>query len=130
MQRWLAVLILGACGGPSSNAVPPKPPNDALIVGAFERRKPLGTTAMRFRANGEVTVAKDKDKLDGTPDATGTWAVDKDQLTLTYATGECQDAKVGVYKVGLSKTGIHFTKVDDSCEQRSHIDGQTWWRIK
>ncbi len=110
--------------------MPPKPPNDSLIIGSFERHPPEGKTAMRFRANGEVTVAKDRDKLDGAPDATGTWAVEKDQLTLTYATGECGDAKVGVYKVVLSKIGVHFTKVDDSCDQRSHIDGQTWWRIK
>ena len=36
----------------------------------------------------------------------------------------------GVYKVVISKVGIHFQKVQDSCDQRAKIDGQTWWRIK
>ena len=131
MQRPLLLcLALSACGGDEPHAVPPKAPNDSLIVGAFERRPPVGTTAMRFRASGDVTVAKTKGELDGKPEAVGTWSVEKDQLTLTYNTGECPDAKVGVYKVVLSKIGIHFTKVDDTCEQRARIDGQTWWRIK
>lgn len=131
MQRMLLVLALAGCGGPSTTAMPPKAPNDSLIIGEFERRPPVGTTAMRFRANGEVSVAKDKTKLDNPPlEADGKWTVDKDQLTLTYDKGQCEDAKTGVYKVVLSKIGIHFTKVDDACERRSKIDGQTWWRIK
>lgn len=110
---------------------PPKKPNNELIIGEFARRPPDGTTAARFRADGSVTVAHDQNLLDTKPLATGTWALDKDQLTLTYSGGEmCHGGGPGVYKVVLSKIGIHFTKVSDDCEQRAKLDGQTWRRVK
>jgi hypothetical protein len=52
---------------------------------------------------------------------------------VTYDQGMCAERagdQTGVYTVVISKIGIHFTKVEDSCERRSSIDGQTWWRIK
>ncbi len=38
--------------------------------------------------------------------------------------------KTGTYQVVVSKIGIRFKKLDDSCAERSRLDGQTWWRIK
>jgi len=30
----------------------------------------------------------------------------------------------------VSRIGVHFTKVEDSCQRRAAIDGQTWWRYQ
>ena len=128
-MRWLLVLLV-ACGGDKPGPMPPKRANTDLILGEFERKPPDGTTAIRFRADGSVTVAHDKDKLDGETLATGTFDLDKDQLKLTYAKGMCAGGGAGIYQVVISKVGIHFKKVDDSCAQRAKMDGQTWWRIK
>jgi hypothetical protein len=123
-------LILAACSE-KPEPQPPKAPNTELIVGEFERRPPDGTTVARFRGDGSVTIAHDKASLDTKNLAVGTFKLDKDQLTLEYSSGEmCQGGGPGVYKVVISKIGIHFTKVDDACDQRAKIDGQTWYRVK
>lgn len=124
----VAVVAVAACGS-SHDAAPPKRPNNELILGDFERRPPDGTTAVRFRADGSVQLGHDKTKLDSDNLASGTWQLDKDQLTLTYDKGICAGAGPGVYQVVISKLGIHFTKVSDGCDQRSKIDGQVWRRI-
>jgi hypothetical protein len=132
MQRLLLVsLVLSACGGSEHAPMPPKRPNNELIIGEFARKPPDGTTAARFRADGSVTIAHEEDQLDTKPLATGTFALEKDQLTLTYTGGEmCKGNGPGVYKVVLSKIGIRFTKVSDDCQQRAKLDGQTWFRVK
>jgi hypothetical protein len=131
---WLGTgtACLAACSsGP--HAVPAKPSNTELIVGSYERHPPDGETALRFRADGSVRLAKTKAQLDSEPLlASGSWKIDGERLTLTYDKGACSDKgsdKTGVYTVTISKVGIHFTKVEDSCERRAAIDGQTWWRI-
>jgi len=131
MLRWMPVLLLVACSS-SHDMPPPKKPNTTLIVGEFERHPPEGTMAIRFSANGELRLAKDKSKLDAEPaEATGAWTIDGDTLTLNYLKGLCADGpKTGVYKVVISKIGIRFTKVNDDCEGRAKMNGQTWWRIK
>jgi len=135
---WIAVWLvtaglLAACSsGPQ--AVPLKQPNTELIVGEYERHPPAGQTAVRFRGDGSVRLAKTRALLDTEPPlATGTWKVDGTRLTLTYDKGICADQpaeRSGVYNVVISKVGIHFTKVEDGCERRATMDGQTWWRIK
>lgn len=131
-MRWLAIVLLAACGSSSSGPLPPKRPNDELIVGEYERHPPDGTTVARFRGDGSITIAHDRASLDKKNLATGSFKVDGDQLTLEYSSGEmCGGAGgPGVYKVVVSKVGIHFTKVDDGCAQRAKIDGQTWYRVK
>jgi hypothetical protein len=125
----LITIALSACGGSEHGAVPPKKPNNELIVGEFERRPPDGTTAARFRADGSVTIAHNRHDLDTKPLATGNYQLEKDQLTLTYSSGSmCSSGQTGTYKVVLSKIGIRFTKVDDACADRSKMDGQTWFR--
>ena len=125
------VLSLAACEPPRI-AAPAKRPNTELILGAYERHPPDGTTAMRFRADGSVRLAKTRALLDAEPPlAVGTWKVDGTRLTLRYTQGLCADgADDGVYTVVVSKIGIHFTKVEDGCERRATIDGQTWWRVE
>jgi hypothetical protein len=130
---WLASLgSIAACAEPQ--AVPPKRPNTELIVGEYERHPPQGETAVRFRADGSVRLARNKSQLDAEPAlATGSWKLDGARLTMTYDQGICAEApgaRTGVYTVVISRIGIHFTKVEDGCERRSTIDGQTWWRIK
>jgi len=111
--------------------MPPKRPNNELIVGEFARKPPSGTTAIRFRGDGSVTLASRHEELDSKAIATGTFKLDGDKLTLTYGSGELCDAGVeGVYNVVISKIGIRFTKVDDACERRARMDGETWYRVK
>ena len=132
MRRLVPFLVLLA-GCPDPQPVPPKLPNTALIAGDYERHKPDGETAIRFAPDGSYRIAKNRMQFDVEPAVgTGSYKIDGDQLTLIADKGQCADApgsKEGVYKVVLSKIGIRFTKVSDSCEGRSRYDGQTWWRI-
>ena len=132
MKRVIPVLVLlAAC--PEPQRQPPKRPNTELIAGIYERHKPDGDTAIRFDANGSYRVAKNRMQFDVEPPVgTGTYKVDGDQLTLIADKGQCAEStgtKEGVYKIVLSKIGIRFTKVTDTCERRSAYDGQTWWRV-
>lgn len=127
------VAAAGACGPSKAPAPAFKKPNNELILDEFERRKPDGETAVRFTGDGGFRMAKTRADLDREPIAKGAWKLDGDELTFTAESGWCTDApgeKEGTYKVVLSKIGIRFTKVSDSCERRARLDGQTWWRIK
>ena len=92
----------------------------------------LGSVPMAFLGPWLVHhLANDKDQLDTKPLATGTFQLEKDELTLNYTGGEmCKGNGPGVYKVVLSKIGMRFTKVSDDCEQRAKLDGQTWFRLR
>jgi uncharacterized protein (TIGR03066 family) len=128
-MRWLPLVMLAACGGSGSEHVMTKAPNTELIVGKFERRPPDGTTVARFQGDGTVTIAHDEASLDRKNLAVGSYQLDGDKLTLTYASGDmCKPNETGNYKVVISKVGIRFTKVDDPCADRAKIDGQTWYR--
>jgi hypothetical protein len=129
MRVTLLLLVLAACGKPEP--MPPKRPNDELIVGEFARKPPVGTTAARFRGDGSVVIAHEAGELDTKPLASGSWKLDGDKLTLVYDKGEmCPAGAEGTYTVVISKVGIRFTKVDDACERRAKMDGETWYRIK
>ncbi len=109
----IGFLLLAACPGPEPTSRIPKKPNDELIVGEFERHPPAGTTAYRFGLDGTFIAAKAKGELDRTPHLSeGTY-------------------KVGSYKVVISKVGIRFVeKIEDACDWRGRLAGQTLWRIK
>jgi len=129
----VALLIASACAGPAEpTSRIPKKPNNELVVGDFERHPPAGTSAFRFGADGTYTVSKTKDEMERTPHVSeGVFQVEGDKLTFTAARGECANAKVGTYKVVLSKIGIRVVeKLEDACEWRSRLAGQTLWRIK
>jgi hypothetical protein len=130
----MASVVVGGCGSSPHAMGPAKRPNTELIVGEYERHPPDGETAIRFRGDGSVRVAKTRALLDTEPPlASGEWKLDGARLTITYDKGQCNDQpgdQTGVYTVVISKVGIHFTKVEDHCERRSTVDGQTWWRIK
>ncbi len=129
MRAAVLLVLVAACGSGHSSAGPPKRPNNELIIGEFARRPPDGTTAARFRADGSITVAHEKGELDSKPLAVGTWKLEGDQLTLSYSKGEmCPPGTPGTYKVVISRIGIRFTKVSDSCDRRAKMDGETWYR--
>ena len=129
MRVVLLAFVLVACGKP--DPMPPKRPNNELIVGEFARRPPAGTTAARFRGDGSVVIAHEEKDLDTKPLASGTFKLDGDKLTLVYTSGEmCKPGEEGTYTVVISKVGIRFTKVDDPCARRAKMDGETWYRVK
>jgi len=129
MRSLLLACVLLACGKP--DPMPPKRPNTELIVGEFARKPPVGTTAARFRGDGSVTIAHEASELDSKPLATGMFKLDGDKLTLVYSSGEmCPAGVEGTYTVVISKVGIHFAKVEDACERRAKMDGETWYRSK
>ena len=130
MRRVVIVALLAACSS-KPEPMPPKRPNNELIVGEFARKPPVGTTAARFRGDGSVVIAHEQKELDSKPLAEGTYKLDGDKLTVVYAKGEMCDAGVeGTYTVVISKVGIHFAKVDDACDRRAKMDGETWFRVK
>jgi hypothetical protein len=127
---------LAACG-PSYPHAPLKKPNDELIVGDFTRRGGDGKAAIRFARDGSYRLVKDKDSFDQAPPlGDGTWKIAEDQLTLSAQHGQCTegsgvgDEREATYKVVVSKVGVRFEKVNDSCERRATMDGQTWWRVR
>ncbi|MBX3154484.1 MAG: hypothetical protein KF773_00665 [Deltaproteobacteria bacterium] len=128
----IAVAAVAACTPEKPQPQPPKAPNTELIVGEYAQRKPAGEKAMRFETGGTMRLAKTRTELDRSPHlADGTWKLDGDQLTLTYTRGACSEKpaeQTGTYKVVLSRIGVRFTKVEDACEARASLDGQTWWR--
>src|SRR5689334_13026629 len=67
MSRWFLVCLVVGCGSSKPEPVPPKKPNNELVVGDFERRKPSGEQAFRFDNNGNYFVVKNKGELDHTP---------------------------------------------------------------
>lgn len=128
MRILILAAALAACST-KPEPMPPKKPNNELIVGEFERRHQEAKTVARFTKDGYVTVAANPDELDRKPLASGSYRTDGDKLTLTYDKGEmCEKGVEGTYSVVISKIGIRFTKVDDPCERRAKIDGETWYR--
>jgi hypothetical protein len=133
MRPWTILLLACACSS-KPDPIPPKKPNNELIVGGFERRPPAGEQAIRFEGDGSYRVAKAKGELEKAPYlAAGRYVLEGDKLTLTATQGQCAEAdgeKEGTYKIVLSKVGIRWEKIEDACEARGRMDGQTWWRMK
>jgi hypothetical protein len=130
-MRWLCMFAFVVGCGPSHSGPPPKKPNEELIVGQYERRPPDGTTVIDFKSDGTLEEAHDRASLGSKDLATGTFDLQGDAMTLTYTGGDmCKGKGPGHYKVVISKVGIRFTMVDDPCDQRAKMDGQTWFRVK
>ena len=135
MRLHAAVLVvtLAACGGGDDHAhyaVAPKPPNDALIVGSTSATHPPARPRSASIATARSSSPTTRPSSPPTrPSRPARGRSTSDQLTLTYTEGECAQDGPGVYKVVLSKIGVHFTKVDDACESRSHMDNEVWRRF-
>lgn len=130
MHRCLLVAVLVACSS-KPEPMPPKKPNNELIVGEFERHPPAGTQAVRFDPDGNWRLAKTRADLDHTPHlADGTYKIDGNKLTLSASSGQCADGGEGTYEIVVSKIGIRTVKVSDGCADRARWDGMTWWRTR
>ena len=137
MRFALLVSMLAGCPGAADKAPDhsriPKKPNTELIHGVFEKHPPAGTTAFKFDTDATVVVAKSKAELERTPYIMeAKYTVEGDKLTFEAVRGECaESAKTGSYKVNLSKVGLRFVeKIEDACEWRGKLVGQTLWRVK
>ncbi len=87
---------------------------------------------MRFTADGKVFVALSREQL-ATAKTTGTWKMEQSHLTFENLTGSCSEGeaeRVGRYEVQLAADTVHFTKVNDACDRRNSIDGETWARVR
>jgi len=129
----LCIAGVATCG-PSQTRAPLKKPNDELIVGDFARRGGDGQAAIRFARDGSYRLVKNKDSFDQNPPlGDGTWKIAGDQLTLSAQHGLCAESdeqREATYKVTVSKVGVRFEKVNDVCDSRATMDGQTWWRVR
>ena len=134
MRPAVLALVLVFFGCSEKQPIVPKKPNEELIVGDYERHQPDGEQAIRFSPDGTFVMAKNKGELDkAQPIAAGEFNLQGDKLTFSNRRGACTESggdKEGTYKVVISKIGIRFAKVTDSCQRRSTMDGQTWWRVK
>lgn len=136
-MRIALILLLAACSG-AGNKEPdhsriPKKPNNELILGLFEKHPPAGTTAFKFDTDGTFVIAKSKVELERSPLLMeGKYTVEADKLSFETVRGECAgDHAKGSYKVVLSKVGIRvLEKIEDNCEWRGKLVGQTLWRHK
>ncbi len=86
---------------------------------------------MRFTADGKLALALDAADL-GSAKTTGTWSLAGNRLTFTNLTGACSSPsteQVGAYTAEFVAGSLRFTKLEDACEARSSIDGETWTRL-
>ena len=108
-------MTLVACAAACSTKpppMPPKAPNNELIVGEFERRHQEAKTAARFTKEGYVTLASKADELDSKAIASGTYKLDgvcKGIVLIGKAAPLIRDAAAG-HKVGypvVDATDMH-----------------------
>ena len=86
---------------------------------------------MRFTADGKLALALNAADL-GSAKTTGTWSLAGHSLTFTNLTGACSSPstdQVGVYTAEFVGVSLRFIKLEDACEARSSIDGETWTRL-
>ena len=86
---------------------------------------------MRFTADGKFGLALAAADL-GVSKTTGTWSLAGTSLAFTNLTGACSSPaadRVGVYTTKLVGNTLQFSKLEDACEARSSIDGETWTRL-
>jgi hypothetical protein len=130
---FLTVIALAGCGGASTpSTTTTTPPASPGMAGDFTRQDPEHPTVLRFASDGTCLVGSNAAALEK-PSHRCTWKLDGKRLTFTNAEGMCADPepmRVGVYEVELTEASVTFKLVDDRCESRMSIDGQTWLRAK
>ena len=119
------ILALGACARrtPTPSAAEP-------LVGDWASPVAHGRF-MRFTADGKLSLALNAADL-GSSKTTGRWTLAGNTLTFTNLTGACSSPateQVGVYTAEFVGGSLRFSKLEDACEARSSIDGETWTRL-
>jgi hypothetical protein len=130
----LLTMIAFGCGGSKPAPATTTEPTaaTATIVGDFTRQDPEHPTVLRFAEDGSCLVSSDIASV-ATPSHRCTWKLDGTRLTFTNTEGTCAEPAanvVGVYEVVLTPTQVTFKVVEDKCDSRLSIDGQTWIRAK
>ena len=120
MPRWLVLLLLAACGSSSSSSGPGIAETSEHRA---DRRRVRAPSARRHDRRAVSRRRLDHDRARQAPASTARpWRPARSSSTADtahadYTTGDmCPAGRAGVYKVVISKVGIHFTKVDDSCD--------------
>ena len=119
------IVALGACAHRTST-----PDAAKALVGDWASPVAHGRF-MRFSADGKLALALNAADL-GTARTTGTWSLAKNTLTFTNLTGACSTTsteQVGVYTAAFVQGSLRFSKLEDACETRTSIDGETWTRL-
>jgi hypothetical protein len=131
-SSFTVLVLLGACGGKSTptQTAASSPAPQATLVGTFHRADERAT-AMRFAADGTCAVAQSAAELSAATTLC-TWKLDGSRLTFTNSQGSCAETdatRVGVYDIVVAAHGVTFKMVNDTCERRMSIDGETWERL-
>lgn len=125
--KLLMAISLGSCASHR-----PEVASAPSIVGDWAS-PPAHGRFMRFTAEGKkMALALSAAGL-GQAKTTGTWRLEDTRLTFTNLTGACSDPvteQVGVYAAQLTATSIAFKTLEDRCEARMSIDGETWTRLE
>ena len=131
MRLSLACVVLAACGGKPAPQPPKRAEHRADRRHATSATRPTARPPRGSAPTARSTIAHEKSELDSKPLAKGSWKLDGDQLTLTYdSRRDVPRRRAGHVQGRASKVGIHFTKVEDSCDRRAKMDGQTWFRVR
>lgn len=132
----LAVLAVG-CSSTESTAdlavrdlaVGDLSPDPANLLGLWE--EPGSGYIWRFSDDGKQALGATLATIDSDPLTAGTWLLRGETLLLDNTVGLCAAPpadQVGTYQVTLGPGALHFSRVSDSCPERSTIDGETWTR--
>ena len=119
------IAALGACAHRT-----PTPTAAEALVGDWASPVAHGRF-MRFTADGKLSLALNAADL-GSAKTTGTWSLAGNSLTFANLTGACSSPstdQVGVYTAQFVGGALRFSKLEDACEARSSIDGETWTRL-
>ncbi len=104
-------------------------PDPANLLGLWQ--EPGSGYIWRFTDDGKQALGATSATLDSDPLTAGTWLLRGDTLLLDNTVGLCAAPpanQVGTYQVTLSADLLRFTRVADSCPERSTIDGESWTR--
>lgn len=101
---------------------------DTSIVGTWGISAGERTYAFTFTADGKYLVDFGGD---GKIDVYGTYSVSQNQVTIKDTNGDmaCRGDKGGTYQYAVSGNQITFTMVNDDCNFRLSLNGQTLNRM-
>jgi len=94
----------------------------ADIVGTWVGGEGEYVYGLTFHEDGTYEIDMGND---GTADVKGTYTFSEGTLTMTDTEGERMCEGSGSYEVSVEGEGATFSLVEDECEGRSQMDGET-----